>query len=49
MIDKLVEIDGDFRKYLELNKPDVLMIWDKINEIIEALNRSDHEKDHKGD
>lgn len=37
-MDKLPEPDKRTRKYFGEEKPDLLMVWDKINEIVEFLN-----------
>ena len=44
MIDKLSTIDEDLRNYFAQTKPDVLALWDKVNEIIEVLNKLTDEK-----
>jgi len=41
MIEKLKEPNENTRKYLAFNSPDILAVWDKINEIIEDINEKE--------
>jgi len=38
-IERLNAVDEATRKHLELTKPDTLMLWDKVNQLVDAVNK----------
>lgn len=44
VINRLPEPDKETRKHLKMTNPDMLQVWDKINEIVEEINRGNAKK-----